>query len=108
MGLLLYPYFLVIFWYRDFLLSEIKTSYYVFIYIANLLSVTLLVRTFFKPLKSEYRKGLVLFSVLMGTIVKSILLFVAAIVLLISLVILVGMNIGIILLPAFLIWLLIT
>lgn len=74
-----------------------------FIYIANLLSVPLLLRTFFKPLKSEYREGLVLFSVLMGIIVKSILLFIAAIVLLISLVILASVNIGIILLPAFLI-----
>lgn len=108
MGLLLYPYFLVRFWYRDFLLSETKTSYYILIYIANLLSVPLLLRTFFKPLKSEYREGLVLFSVLMGVIVKSAILFVAAILLLMSFIILAGVNIGIILLPAFLIWLLIT
>ena len=108
MGLLLAPVFLVPFWYRDFLLGSIKTSYYVFIYIANLLSVPLLLHTFFKPLKSEYREGLVLFSVLVGIIIKSAVLLVAAVLLLISFIILLGINVGIILLPVFLIWLLIT
>ena len=107
MGLLLAPVFLVVFWYSDFLLSSIKNSYYLLIYIANLLSVPLLLRTFFKPLKNEYREGLVLFSVLMGIIIKSAVLLVAAMLLLISFMILLGINIGIILLPAFLILLLI-
>lgn len=69
----------------------------------NLLSFPALLRTFFKPLKSEYREGLVLFSIFMGIIIKSIILIVSAIILLISLAALVGVNIGIILLPVFLI-----
>jgi len=88
-------------------LSKTKTSYYIFIYIANLLSVPLLLRTFFKPLKSEYREGLVLFSVLVGIIIKSAVLLVAAVLLLISFIILAGVNMGVILLPVFLILLLI-
>ena len=36
--------------------------------------------TFFKPLKNEYRKGLVGFSIVMGVFVKSILIFVDLIV----------------------------
>lgn len=39
-----------------------------------------MVRTFFKPLKNEYRKGLVAFSIGMGIVVKTILIFVDLIV----------------------------
>lgn len=35
-----------------------------------------MIRTFLKPLKNEYRKGLVAFSIGMGIFVKSILIFV--------------------------------
>jgi hypothetical protein len=38
------------------------------------LSLPLLLRTFFKPLKNEYRQGLVGFSIAMGVVVKSILI----------------------------------
>ena len=40
----------------------------------QILSLKLLLTTFFKPLKNEYRKGLVGFSIGMGIIVKSILI----------------------------------
>lgn len=40
----------------------------------RLLSFPLFLRTFFKPLKNEYRKGLVGFSIGMGIFVKSILI----------------------------------
>jgi hypothetical protein len=43
----------------------------------SLLSLPLLVRTFFKPLKNEYRDGLVLFSVIFGMVIKSILISVS-------------------------------
>ncbi|OGH39099.1 MAG: hypothetical protein A3B44_03305 [Candidatus Levybacteria bacterium RIFCSPLOWO2_01_FULL_38_21] len=36
-----------------------------------LLSLPLLIRTYFKPWKNEYRKGLVVFSVAMGIFIKS-------------------------------------
>lgn len=40
----------------------------------QLCSLPLLLRTFFKPLKNEYRKGLVGFSIAMGIFVKSVLI----------------------------------
>jgi len=40
----------------------------------QLFSLPLLVRTYFKPWKSEYRKGLVGFSIGMGMFVKSIVI----------------------------------
>lgn len=42
----------------------------------HLISLPLFVRTFFKPLKNEYRKGLVGFSIGMGIVVKSVLIIV--------------------------------
>lgn len=38
-------------------------------------SLPLLLKTFFKPLKNEYREGLVGFSVGMGIVVKTFLIF---------------------------------
>lgn len=40
----------------------------------QVLSLPLLIRTFFKPLKNEYRKGLVGFSIVFGIILKSALI----------------------------------
>ncbi|MGI8420077.1 MAG: hypothetical protein ACR2LN_05545 [Candidatus Levyibacteriota bacterium] len=40
----------------------------------QLFSLPLLLRTFFKPLKNEYRQGLVGFSIGMGIVVKSVLI----------------------------------
>jgi hypothetical protein len=42
----------------------------------HMLSLPLFVRTFFKPLKNEYRGDLVGFSIAMGMVVKSLLLVV--------------------------------
>lgn len=99
MGYLLYPYFLVVFWYRDFFLGSVRRSAEIFVYIAELLSVPLLLKTFFKPLKSEYREGLVGFSIIMGIAVKSILLLVTFAFLIIAVVVLLALNISILILP---------
>lgn len=40
----------------------------------QLFSLPILIRTFFKPLKNEYREGLVVFSIGMGIAVKSVLI----------------------------------
>ena len=40
----------------------------------DLFSLPLLLRTYFKPLKNEYREGLVRFSIFMGIGVKSVLI----------------------------------
>src|SRR3989344_6726523 len=37
----------------------------------QLLSLPLLIKTYFKPWKNEYRKGLVVFSIAMGIFIKS-------------------------------------
>jgi len=42
----------------------------------QLFSLWLLIKTFFKPLKNEYRQGLVGFSIVMGMIIKSMFIFV--------------------------------
>lgn len=42
----------------------------------SLFSFRILLRTFFKPWKNEYREGLVGFSIFMGIIIKSIVLFI--------------------------------
>jgi len=44
--------------------------------ILQILSLQLMIRTFFKPLKNEYRKGLVAFSIGMGIFIKSVLIIV--------------------------------
>lgn len=42
----------------------------------QLFSLPLFIKTFFKPLKNEYRKGLVGFSIGMGIVIKTGLIFV--------------------------------
>ncbi|MBP9716524.1 MAG: hypothetical protein KBD51_01130 [Candidatus Levybacteria bacterium] len=43
--------------------------------VLQILSLPLMLRTFFKPLKNEYRKGLVVFSIGMGIFIKTTLIF---------------------------------
>jgi hypothetical protein len=43
----------------------------------HLFSVKMLLQTFFKPIKNEYREGLVRFSICMGMVVKTAILFVS-------------------------------
>ncbi len=71
--MLFYPYFLVVFWYRDFFLGTVKKSFEAFVYTVELLSVPILLKTLFKPIKKEYREGLVLFSIGMGIVIKAAL-----------------------------------
>jgi hypothetical protein len=51
----------------------------------HLFSLPLFLKTFFKPLKNEYRQGLVGFSRGMGMLVKSVFIFVDVLLLLIIL-----------------------
>lgn len=74
---LLYPFELVIFWYHDICLGAIDNFTRINSYLLQAFSVPLLLKTFFKPLKNEYRKGLVLFSVVFGIFVKTFLLTVS-------------------------------
>ena len=104
MGLLLYPYFLVVFWYRDFFSGSIRLSLEIFSYTANLLSVPLLLKTFFKPLKNEYREGLVLFSRVMGMFIKSLILMVTIPILMLLTLAFFVINWLVILLPILIFW----
>ena len=103
MGLLLYPFLIIIFWYRDVCFGIYKKSAEIFIYGANLLSVPLLLKTFFKPLKNEYRQGLVLFSIVMGVIIKLVLLSISFIILFLLLSLLILLNALVVLMPAIII-----
>ncbi len=42
----------------------------------QLFSLPLFIRTYFKPLKNEYRQGLVLFSIVMGIFIKTVFIFI--------------------------------
>lgn len=51
----------------------------------QLFSLPLLLKTFFKPLKNEYREGLVGFSIAMGMLTKSLMIIVDTLMLVILL-----------------------
>lgn len=70
------PVLFVKFWYLDALPRIAKYFLSLNHAVLQILSLPLIVRTFFHPLKNEYRKGLVGFSVGMGIFVKSVLIFV--------------------------------
>ena len=71
MGLLLLPFEFLKFWYLEAPFSLL--SYFVSLNKAflQLFSLPLLVKTYFKPWKNEYRQGLVGFSIGMGMFIKS-------------------------------------
>jgi hypothetical protein len=69
------PLLFLKFWFIDAPLRFIKYFLTVNHATLQILSMPLLLKTFFKPLKNEYRKGLVLFSLVFGMILKSALLF---------------------------------
>lgn len=71
-----YPFYLITFWYKDVLGNLLSFFVDFNRYIASLLSFPLLVKTFFKPLKNEYRDGLVIFSIVFGICIKSVLVLV--------------------------------
>lgn len=73
-ALLYYPLYLIAFWYTDVLWGLVNFFSRFNRYLISLLSLNLLVKTFFKPLKNEYREGLVLFSILFGIAIKAILI----------------------------------
>lgn len=81
------PFVLIKFWFIDAPLSI--AAYFASLNGAFLhfFSLRILLQTFFKPLKNEYREGLVLFSRLSGMAVKTIFIFVTLLLLLILVVV---------------------
>lgn len=51
----------------------------------KLFSLPLLLKTYLKPLKNEYRQGLIRFSIILGVIIKSVLILADVILLLLLL-----------------------
>lgn len=78
MAIFHYPLYLITFWYIDVLGGMLKVFAEFNRYTASLLSIPLMFKTIFKPLKNEYREGLVLFSILAGFVIKSFLLLISA------------------------------
>lgn len=85
------------------LFGSIKFSKNFLLYWFYLVSVPILVKAFFKPLKNEYREGLVVFSITIGVIVKFLLLSAIFLVTLIILLLLIVFNLAVVLLPVFII-----
>ena len=76
-ALIYYPFYLILFWYKDVLGGTLQFFLELNRYTASLLSLPLMLKTFFKPLKNEYRDGLVVFSVLAGIAIKSFLILIS-------------------------------
>ena len=65
------PLIFLKFWYIEAPIGLVRFFSSLNISTLQLLSLPLLVRTYFKPWKNEYRKGLVGFSIAMGIFIKS-------------------------------------
>ena len=73
----LLPFRFLLFWFIEAPVGLITYFIHVNTALLHYLSVPLFLRTFFKPLKNEYRAGLVGFSLAMGIAFKLCLLFIA-------------------------------
>lgn len=75
------PILFLKFWFIDAPIRLTKYFLTVNQAILQFLSLSILISTFFKPLKNEYRKGLVLFSLVFGILVKTAFIFVDLVIL---------------------------
>ena len=107
MSIILYPLFILLFLYVDIPLKTVRFMHSLNMYMLHLLSVPILVRTLFKPLKNEYHKGLILFSILFGISVKSVLISISLVIVLLFAVIECILLAFYLVLPAFLFYILI-
>jgi hypothetical protein len=73
----------------------------------ELFSLPLFLRTFFQPLKNEYRQGLVWFSRFVGMTIKSVMIFVDLLIFIILLAIELTILIGFLIFPIATVYLLI-
>lgn len=69
------PLLFLKFWYIEATFRLIRYFFSLNHAVLSILSLPLMITTFFKPLKNEYRSGLVLFSLGMGIVIKSVLIF---------------------------------
>lgn len=66
------PVDIIKFWYLEAPISFLKFFSTLNKSFFNAFSLPLMVKTFFRPWKNEYREGLVRFSIFMGIVIKSI------------------------------------
>ena len=101
---LMYPVELFVFWYHDVCIGAIDYFTKLNSYIVQSFSIPLLLKTFFKPLKNEYRKGLVLFSIVFGMVLKSVLIAISLSLLIVILVVELFITAGLFAFPVLLIY----
>lgn len=78
---MLLPFTFLKFWYTDAPREILGFLASFNIYFMELFALPLCLRTFFKPLKNEYREGLVGFSIAMGILFKTVLILIDLIIL---------------------------
>src|ERR1035437_2282625 len=71
-GILLFPVIFFKFWYLEAPLNMLRFFSSLNKAFFGVFSLLLMVKTFFRPWKNEYRDGLVGFSIIMGMIMKSL------------------------------------
>lgn len=71
MNLILLPLYILKFWYLEAPIALLKYFFHLNKAFFHLFSLPLMLRTFFRPWKNEYREGLVRFSIFMGIVFKT-------------------------------------
>jgi hypothetical protein len=71
-GILKFPFIFLKFWYLEAPLNMLRFFASLNKAFFGVFSLLLMIKTFFRPWKNEYRDGLVGFSIVMGMIMKSL------------------------------------
>src|SRR5258706_4088911 len=71
MSLILLPFYILKFWYLEAPIKLFKYFFHLNKAFFNLFSFPLMIKTFFRPWKNEYREGLVKFSIFIGMVFKT-------------------------------------
>ena len=74
-GILKFPFIFLKFWYLEAPNNILKFFASLNSAFFGVFSLPLMIKTFFRPWKNEYREGLVGFSIVMGMIMKSLFIF---------------------------------
>ena len=72
MGIILLPFYILKFWYLEAPAKLLNYFFHLNKAFFNLFSLPLMIRTFFRPWKNEYREGLIKFSIFMGMAFKTV------------------------------------
>lgn len=81
------PITFIAWWFLESPRLILKILTFIFELSIHQLGYTSLFKTFFKPWKSEYRKGLVRFSIFMGMVIKGFMIFIETLIILFLLIV---------------------